>query len=127
MNNQPIGDKLILPDGSIAPISKAFKSNDFLFLSGQLAFESDGSLNTSEIESQTELCLNNIEAILSGEGLSRNNLVKLTIWLTDINDFKKFNDTYQIFFGNHRPARSTIRADLMLQGARIEIEAIASY
>lgn len=127
MDTYSVGEKLILPDGCVAPISKAYRSNGHLFVSGQLAFNPDGSLNAQDIETQTELCLNNIEDLLVSEGLSRASMVKLTIWLTDINDFAKFNKAYQRFFGDHRPARSTVRADLMLPGARVEIEAMATY
>lgn len=127
MKKYPVGEKLILPDSSVAPISKAYRSGNHLFVSGQLAFKPGGQLSTQGVEDQTELCLNNIEGILSDEGLSRSNIVKLTVWLAHVGDFAKFNEVYQSFFGDHRPARSTVRADLMLQGARVEIEAVAAY
>jgi 2-iminobutanoate/2-iminopropanoate deaminase len=54
-------------------------------------------------------------------------VVKVTIWLTDAADFGGFNAAYSEFFGEHRPARSTVRSDLMLPGAKVEIEAVAAY
>ena len=60
------------------------------------------------------------------EGLSLQDVVKVTIWLTDAADFGGFNAAYSDFFGDHRPARSTVRSDLMLPGANVEIEAIAA-
>ena len=65
--------------------------------------------------------------LLELEGLSIEHVVKVTVWLTHIEDFAGFNAAYIEFFGGHRPARSTVRSDLMLPGARVEIEAIATY
>jgi 2-iminobutanoate/2-iminopropanoate deaminase len=122
-----VGEKVMLPNGEEAPLSKAYRSNDHLFLSGALPFESDGSLSNKGIEYQTTLCLEQLAVTLALEGLTRNNLIKLTIWLTDKNNFAGFNSSYVRFFGQHRPARSTVQSELMLPGALVEIEAIAVY
>jgi len=122
-----VGEKVILPNGNEAPLSKAYRNNDLLFLSGALPFESDGSLSNEGIEHQTTLCLAQLDATLALEGLARSDLVKLTIWLTDKSDFAGFNASYIEFFDQHRPARSTVQSELMLPGALIEIEAIAAY
>jgi len=122
-----IGEKVILPNGEVAPLSKAYRSHDLLFLSGALPFEIDGSLSSEGIEHQTTLCLEQLAVTLALEGLTRNNLIKLTIWLTDKNNFTGFNSSYVRFFGQHRPARSTVQSELMLPGALVEIEAIAAY
>ena len=65
--------------------------------------------------------------LLQAESLSVQDIIKVTVWLTDTADFGGFNAAYSEFFGDHRPARSTVRSDLMLPGARVEIEAIAAY
>lgn len=124
---RPVGKEIALPDGSIAPLSAAYAAAGFLFTSGQLAFDETGKLHTGDIAEQTRLCLENIRRLLAGEGLSLQDVVKVTIWLTDAADFGGFNAAYSEFFGEHRPARSTVRSDLMLPGAKVEIEAIAAY
>jgi 2-iminobutanoate/2-iminopropanoate deaminase len=122
-----VGEKVMLPNGEEAPLSRAYRSNDLLFLSGALPFELDGSLSSEGIEHQSTLCLEQLAVTLALEGLTRKDLVKLTIWLTDKSDFAGFNSSYVRFFGQHRPARSTVQSELMLPGALVEIEAIASY
>lgn len=122
----PVGSPPALPSGGVAPLSPAFATDDLVFLSGQLPFKSDGTLDTGSIESQTQQCLDNIQAILKSNGLSRTDIVKTTVWLTDVSDFAGFNSVYAAFFGDTFPARSTVRSDLMLPGARVEIEVIVS-
>ena len=125
-DKKSVGKEITLPDGSIAPLSAAYRANGFLFTSGQLAFDEAGKLHTGDIVEQTRLCLENIQRLLVLEGLSLHDVVKVTIWLTDAADFGGFNAAYSDFFQEHRPARSTVRSDLMLPGANVEIEAIAA-
>ena len=124
---RPIGKEIAFPGGNIAPLSAAYAAAGFLFTSGQLAFDEAGKLHTGDIAEQTRLCLENIQRLLVLEGLSLQDVVKVTIWLTDAADFGGFNAAYSQFFGEHRPARSTVRSDLLLPGAKVEIEAIAAY
>lgn len=121
-----IGKEIRLPDGIVAPLSAAYVGAGLLFTSGQLAFDEKGRLSTGDAAEQTRLCLENIRRLLAGEGLSLENIVKVTVWLTDTADFPSFNRVYAEFFGNHRPARSTVRSDLVLPGAKVEIEAVAA-
>lgn len=123
----PIGKEIILPNGDKPPLSEAYRAGNLLFISGQLPFEDNGRLSNGDIERQTQLCLESIERILALEGMLRTDLVKLTIWLKQVEDFPGFNNAYREFFGEHRPARSTVRSDLMLPEALVEIEAIAVY
>ena len=122
-----LGKEIRLPDGSVAPLSAAYAGAGLLFFSGQLAFDENGQLCTGDVGQQTLLCLENIGRLLAAENLSLRNVIKVTVWLTDTADFAGFNAAYADFFGEHRPARSTVRSDLMLPGARVEIEAIAAY
>ncbi|MEM1112480.1 MAG: RidA family protein [Pseudomonadota bacterium] len=122
----PMGDQLTLPDGRPAPLSKAYRAGELIFTSGQLPFKPDGSISTGSIEEQTELCLAAIERILVEAGASKERIVKVNAWLTHVDDFSGFNGAYVRFFGEHLPARSTVRSDLMIPGARVEIEAIAA-
>lgn len=73
------------------------------------------------------LCLNAIKETCEGEKLQIHDIFKLTIWLTEIEDFQGFNLAFSDFFGTHKPTRSTVRADLMVPDAKIEIEAIVAY
>lgn len=127
MTNRPVGDTIILPNGQKAPFSKAYKAGNLLYVSGQLAFDASGVLSTADVATQTTQCLQQIEAILADEGLTKNNIVKLGIWLTNKSDFGTFNQAYATFLGDHCPARSTVQSELMLPGSKVEIEAIATY
>ena len=80
----------------------------------------------ADIESQTAQVLSNIRAILDAAGRNTSDVVKTTVFLTDMADFSKFNSVYQNFFGSQRPARSTIQAAALPKGARVEIDAVVS-
>lgn len=112
---------------SITPaLSPAIVAGDLLFLSGQLAFGPEGTIVApDDVATQTEQVLANLVRVLEAHGLSLSDIVKTTVWLTDNADFPAFNAAYAGMFGDHRPARSTVRSDLMLPGARVEIEAVA--
>lgn len=112
---------------SITPaLSPAMAAGDLIFLSGQLAFGADGAIVApDDIARQTEQVLANLARVLATQGLDLSDVVKTTVWLTDTADFPAFNAAYAATFGDHRPARSTVRADLMLPGARVEIEVVA--
>lgn len=107
-------------------LSLSLKANGFLFLSGQLAFGDDGKLVGSTISEQTTKTFDNILNVLGENGLSLEDIVKVTIWLTDTKDFAEFNDTYAAILGDHKPARSTVCSALMLPDALVEIEVIAA-
>lgn len=122
----PVGESPKLPSGGYAPLSPGFATENLIFLSGQLPFKEDGSLDIGSIESQTAQCLANIKNFLDAHNLDRKDIVKVTVWLTDVADFAGFNGVYSAFFGDTYPARSTVRSDLMLPGARVEIECIVA-
>lgn len=125
-NNGPVGNPPVLPSGVTVPLSPAYLAGGMLFLSGQLPFRADGSLETGSIDLQTRICLENIECFLIEHGLDKHCIVKTTIWLTDVADFAGFNAAYAEFFDGKFPARSTVRSDLMLPGAKVEIEVVAA-
>ncbi len=105
-------------------LSPAIIAGDFVFLSGQIAFDLEGRVE-GDIAAQTELCLARLETVLQAQGLDRSAIVKTTVWLTSAGDFSAFNTAYAEFFGNQRPARSTVVAALAIPTALVEIEAIA--
>lgn len=106
----------------LAPYAQA---GDLFYLSGQLPFDQTGKIVSDDLGEQTLQTLRNIEGMLAAMGLSRNDIVKATIWLVPGSDFATFNDCYADFFGDHKPARSTVFSELALPTAKIEIEVIA--
>lgn len=112
------------PEGAANPISPAIRAGDFVFVSGLLPRDEEGALVTGDITHQTHAVMKRLEATLERAGCKLDDVVKCTVWLTDPADFPAFNQVYATYFDEPRPARSTVRADLMAQGARIEIEAV---
>jgi 2-iminobutanoate/2-iminopropanoate deaminase len=105
------------------PLSAAVRAKGFVFVSGQVPRNEKGVVPEG-IEAQTRLVLQNIQAALEQAGSSLDRVVKTTVFLTRVEDFAAMNRVYATFFPGAPPARSTIRAELMLD-ALIEIEAIA--
>lgn len=101
------------------------RSGSVIYLSGQLAFDQAGRIQGNDVVEQTVRTLQNVTAVLETIGLTATDIVKATVWLRDKLDFVAFNEAYAAFFGEHRPARSTLVSDLVLSEARIEIEVIA--
>ena len=111
---------------AIGPYSHAVISGNMLFTSGQIPINPlTSSLVEDEIKTQTDQVFNNILSILESQGLSLENVVKTTVFLKDMNEFKDFNAVYEQKFGSHKPARSTIEVASLPLGSRVEIEAIA--
>ncbi len=106
------------------PFSKAYRAGDFVFVSGQVGFDEAGRLVEGGIEDQTRQVMRNIETVLGEAGCTLADIVKVTVWLDDARDFGRFNATYAEFFPGDAPARSTVRAALMID-AKVEIEAVA--
>jgi len=105
----------------IGPYSQAVKSNGFVFISGQVAFDpATGNLITGGIEQQ------NLKAILEASGVSFNHVVKTTVFLKDMNDFSAMNEVYARYFTAAPPARSTVQAARLPKDALVEIDLIAS-
>jgi 2-iminobutanoate/2-iminopropanoate deaminase len=96
-----------------------------VFLSGQLAFDATGRIVDSEVSGQTKQALRNIESVLDKAGLKLADVVKMTVWLRNQADFASFNEAYAGYFGELRPARSTVVSALVHPDALVEIEAIA--
>lgn len=111
---------------AIGPYSQAIESNGFLFLSGQIAIDpSTNQIVGNNIESQTRQIFKNIKAVLKAAGTKMSNVVKCTVFMTDLNDFSKMNKLYEEEFEGHRPARSTVQVDRLPKDVLIEIECIA--
>jgi len=112
---------------AIGPYSQAISIGDFLFTSGQIALDPESGIFLSgEIEEETEQTLKNISAILRAGGLSLENVVKTTVYLSDINHFSRMNQVYEKYFSKTKPARACIQVAALPKGAKIEIDAIAN-
>ncbi|SDV51249.1 RidA family protein [Chitinasiproducens palmae] len=97
-----------------------------VFVSGQMAFDDQFQIIGADVVEQTRVCLKRIEAMLGTQGLSLADLVKTTVWLSRVDDFAAFDAAYgEELRGLTLPSRSTVRADLMVPGALVEIEAVA--
>lgn len=98
----------------------------FLFVSGQGAIDpSSGQLVGTDIETQTRQTLKNVRSILEASGLSLSDVVKVSIFLKNMADFKNMNDVYKTFFTQDPPSRTTVEVTLPLPNMLIEIDAIA--
>jgi reactive intermediate/imine deaminase len=109
------------PSGLPVPLSKAVRAGGFLFLSGVLAIDTKGAIVDGGVQVQTRIVLERIAAALAECGSSIDEVVRVTAWLADFDDFGAFNEEYARHFAGAFPARSTVRADLY-KGARVEIE-----
>ena len=111
---------------AIGPYSQGIKANGFLFTAGQVGFDPEsGELVDGGIAEQTHRVLQNLRAILRAGGTDLTQVVKTTVFLVDMADFSLMNEVYAEFFGDHRPARSTVAVASLPRGARVEIEAVA--
>ncbi len=121
--------KIILTNeapAAIGPYSQAVRSGTFLFCSGQIPLDpKSGQIVPGDIDAQTRRVLNNIAAVLRAESATFEDVVKTTIFLTDLGDFQTVNEIYGSYFKNQPPARSTVQVAALPKGARIEIEVIA--
>lgn len=112
--------------GAVGPYSQGVKGGNMIFTSGQLAMVPEtGELITDDIQKETRLCLNNLTAVLSAGGATFNDVVKVTVFVTDIGNFSLINEVYAEFFTDHKPARSLVEVSKLPKGGNIEIEAIA--
>jgi 2-iminobutanoate/2-iminopropanoate deaminase len=110
---------------AIGPYSQGIDADGFVFCSGQIGLDPSTGDLVEGLEAQTERVLRNIAAILDAVGLSMSDIVKTTIFLTDMNDFATVNGIYGKHVVDPPPARSTIAVTALPKGARIEIEATA--
>lgn len=119
----------IATDGApkaIGPYSQAIRSGDLIFLSGQIPLDpKTGELVRGTIEAEVARVLDNIRAVLEASGAGLDDVVRTTVYLADMADFQAMNGVYARFFGEARPARSTVQVAGLPRGARVEIDVIA--
>ena len=109
----------------IGPYSQAVLVNNTLYCSGQIALTSEGNLDTSSIKNETKQIMANINEVLKASGMNFGNIVKTSIFLTDMNDFATVNETYSKFFDKDFPARETVQVSALPKGVHVEISVIA--
>lgn len=111
---------------AIGPYSQAIECDGWLFLSGQIPLDpTTQELVKGDVSAQTEQVLTNLSAVLSAANASFEDIVKTTIYLTDLKDFAAVNAVYAKRFAANPPARATVQVAALPKGARVEIEAIA--
>lgn len=111
---------------AIGPYSQAIKSGGLVFCSGQIPLKPNGSLVEGPIEEQVRQVMLNLQAVLKAAGASFENVVKSTIFLTDLADFERVNQVYDEYFSNEPPARATVQAAALPKGVAVEIEMVAT-
>ena len=110
----------------VGPYSQAIKYNGLIIASGQIAIDpKTGILDNSSIENETLQILKNIDALLEAGNLKRDNILKCSIFLKDMNDFNKVNEIYGSFFNKPYPSRETVEVARLPKDANIEISFIA--
>lgn len=111
----------------VSAYSQAIQTGSLLFLAGQIPLDaSTGQVLSATIAEETELVLQNLRAVLGAAGATLDNVVKTTVYLTNMADFPAFNEVYARHFSKEPPARTTVAVAALPLGVRVEVEAIAA-
>ncbi|ERJ12547.1 RidA family protein [Haloplasma contractile] len=111
---------------AIGPYSQAIKKGNMLFISGQIPFIPETmTLISDDVSKQTEQVLKNLRAILEKANYSFDDVVKTTIYISDMNDFSQVNEVYATIFSENKPARATVEVSRLPKDVKVEIDAIA--
>jgi 2-iminobutanoate/2-iminopropanoate deaminase len=110
---------------AIGPYSQAIVANGMIYTSGQIPMNEKGVVEATDIVNQTHQVMKNLFYVLEAAGAHFNDVIKTTIFLTDMDDFAKVNEVYSHYFGHHKPARSTVAVQTLPKNVLIEIECIA--
>ncbi len=110
---------------AVGPYSQAIRVGNLVFTAGQIGLDPATGALAAGLEEQTRQIMSNLQAVLAAAGSNLQNIVKTTIFLTDLADFQAVNAIYGSYFPQQPPARSTVQVAALPRGARIEIEAIA--
>lgn len=111
---------------AIGPYSQGIMAGNMIFTSGQLPMDPEtGELVTKDIKSEARQSLTNLKAVLEEAGATLEDVVKVTVFIKDMNQFGDINEVYGEFFSNHKPARSCVEVARLPKDANVEIEAVA--
>jgi 2-iminobutanoate/2-iminopropanoate deaminase len=111
---------------AIGPYSQAIKVGNLVFTSGQIPLGLDGKVVEGGIVEQTHQVFKNLKAVLEAAGTGLEHVVKATVFIKDMNQFAELNEVYASYFGNHKPARSTVEVARLPKDVLVEIELIAA-
>ncbi|WP_372368241.1 RidA family protein [Candidatus Uabimicrobium sp. HlEnr_7] len=110
----------------IGPYSQAVRVGELMFLSGQIALDpKSGKLKNTTFAEECKVVLENLKAVLEAGSSSMTNLVKVNVFLKDLNNFVEFNDIYEKYVGESKPARACVEVSRLPKDVNIEIEAVA--
>ena len=121
---ETLGQSPIASDRQARPLSPATRAGDFVFVSGQVPTDDQGQVIAGGIEAQTRQVFARLRQALALADCTLADVAKVNVWLNDARDFGSFNRVYMECFGEHRPARSTVEARLMID-AKVEIDVTA--
>ncbi len=123
-------DYVATPDApkAIGPYSQAVKANGLVYTSGQIALDpATGNLVDGSFEEQVHRVFRNLEAVLKEAGSSFDRVLKATVYVTDLGNFQALNTIYAEYFGDHKPARTTVGVSQLPKGGAVEIDLVALY
>lgn len=111
---------------AIGPYSQGMQVGELVFTAGQIPLDpATMQIVGSTIEEQTDRVLRNLQAILEAAGASLTSVVKTTVFLSDMGEFAAMNEVYARWFGEHKPARSTVQVSRLPKDVKVEIDAVA--
>ncbi len=110
---------------AIGPYSQAIVANGMIYTSGQIGMNETGTVVADDVVNQAHQVMKNLFYVLEEAGAHFNDVIKTTIFLTDMDDFAKVNEVYAHYFAHHKPARSTVAVSTLPKNVKIEIECIA--
>jgi endoribonuclease L-PSP, putative len=112
---------------AIGPYSQGIVAGNLVFTSGQLPIDPNtGELVNDDIKLATKTSLENVKSIIEEAGSSIEKVIKVTVYVTNMDDFSKINEVYAEYFTEHKPARSLVEVSKLPKGGLIEIEAVAT-
>ena len=111
---------------AVGPYSQAVRVGPMLFTAGQIPLDpQSGNIVSQDVAEQTRRVLDNLTAVLRAEGMTFDNIVKTTVFMTNLGDFQTMNEIYASYFKDQPPARSTVQVAALPKGAQVEIEVVA--
>jgi 2-iminobutanoate/2-iminopropanoate deaminase len=112
---------------AIGPYSQGLAVGNLVFTAGQIPLDPHSmDVDGEDIETQSERVMMNLDAVLAAAGSSLSRVLKTTCFLVDLNDFQAFNSIYGKWFGDHKPARSTVQVSKLPRGVLVEVECVAT-
>jgi len=112
--------------GAVGPYSQGVVVDGWVWVSGQIPLDpATGAFVEGDVAEQARRCLRNVEAVLAAAGASLDDVVRATVYLTDMDDFAAVNGAYAEFFGDEPPSRACVEVTRLPKGARVEIDAVA--